>query len=146
MNAAEETLVAAWLQTPLTFRRVLFVSAPVEAFGVYTPRESAVFNGKAPLVIYAEPVGYGWRAQGDLNETDFGMDMAIKDTAGQVVFEKKDMLVFKIASHVKNREVHITATLNLTGAPAGKYIAVGTLHDHVTNKSNSFELPFEIQE
>lgn len=147
LNTLDEGMRAAWLKLPnIAFRKALLVSAPAEGFGIYTPRENNVFDGKTPLLFYAEPAGYGWRDKGDMHEIDLALDIALKSPKGEQVFEQKDFQAIKLASHAWNRELMLNLRLSLTGAPAGKYIAVVTVRDNATSKSGSFETPFEIKE
>src|SRR5690606_31759599 len=64
LTAAEQQVAAAWEATPLTFRKALFATR-IEAFGVYTAKDGNSFRPGEPIIVYAEPVGYGYRANDD---------------------------------------------------------------------------------
>src|SRR5690606_22789623 len=102
--AVEVALWHAWDQTPLTFRNAQFVTEAV-TYGIYTPRADAVFKAGESLLVYAEPVGYGFRDNGD-GTYSFGVDidLAIRDTAGGEVVNQKDFASAVLSSRRKNRE------------------------------------------
>src|SRR5690606_23904141 len=64
LTAAEQQVAAAWEATPLTFRKTLFANR-IEAFGVYEAKEGSSFRPGEPIVVYAEPVGYGYKTNAD---------------------------------------------------------------------------------
>src|SRR5262245_45053065 len=65
-GAVNEAEAAIWDRMPLTIQRALWVADSPTGFGVYTPRSDNVFDAGAPMQIYAEPMGFGWRKSGDL--------------------------------------------------------------------------------
>ena len=144
LAALDEATTAAWLKTPLGFRQALFVKEPPKGFGVYEPAPSSTFDGTAPIIIYAEPIGYGWLPQDGLNIIALSFDIELKDKDGKVVFERKEFLKAQVQGRSRNREFYTTIRLNVTGAPAGAYSATVTANDPATGKSGSFTLPFTI--
>ena len=64
IEAAEQALDAAWEATPLSFRKVLFASDAI-GFGAYTERQGSAFKQGEQILVYAEPVGYGYKANAD---------------------------------------------------------------------------------
>ncbi len=143
LDAATDTL---WEKAPLTFRRALWVAGPPNGFGAYNPRETNVYAAGDQMIVYAEPVGFGWSKAGDIWQTDLAVDLTIKAKDGEVLLTKDDFQKLAIASRVRNREFMATLKLTLTGIPAGEYIAETTLRDRVTGKAATMSLPFVIKE
>ena len=142
LDAATDAL---WQQAPLTFRRALWVAAPPNGFGAYNPRETNVYAAGDQMIVYTEPVGFGWSKSGDLWQTDLVVDLAIRTKDGEVLLDQQDFKKLTIASRVRNREFIATLTLTLTGIRPGEYIADTTLRDQVTGKKGKMSLPFVIQ-
>ena len=144
-KALNSAAIEAWLQSPLAFHRYLLVAAPARSYGDYSPRETNVFDGKSPLLFYAEPTGFGWVKDGDLYRIDLSIDFALKTAGGESLGEEKDFQTFKVEGHDRVREMFFNLTLTLGGVPDGQYVATFTVHDQATGKSGSFDLPFEIK-
>lgn len=145
MAALDDMAAGLWEKAPLTFRRALWVAATPQGYGAYNPRESNVFNSGATMIAYVEPVGFGWRKNGDIFETDLGIDLVVKGKDGAVLLRKEDFQGMRIGSRVKNREFMAHLTYTFSGIPAGEYIAETTMRDKVTGKSGTFALPFIVR-
>lgn len=142
----EAALIEAWEKLPLTVRRAVFVAERPTGFGMYAQRRDSVFKPGEPLVIYAEPVGYGWKDAGN-GQFDFGLDtgFVIKRRSGEVLGGNQNFGKLAWVSHVRNREVMVNLTLNVTGLPPGDYVVEFQLRDITGSKTASFELPFQIK-
>ena len=145
---ALETLDGAvgkvWEQAPLTVRKALFVAGDPPGFGLYTARPDSVFKASEVLVVYAEPVGYGFGREGDQYVIDLAVDVELKNKAGQVLGAKADFGQLKLVSHAQNHEFMAKLSYNFSGLPAGEYEVVTTLRDAPTGKKGTFSLPFTI--
>lgn len=146
VDAAEAAVFAVWDKTPLAFRTALFVT-DATSFGIYTPRPDSVFKQGEQLLVYAEPVGYGYKDNGD-GTYGFGVniDLAVKDKAGAVVAEQADFASAILASRARNREFIVSITLDLSGAPAGDYVLEYTARDIASEETGLISLPFTITE
>lgn len=142
MNEATAIL---WDKSPLFFRRALWVAEPPQGFGAFNPRENNVFKAGTPMIIYAEPVGFGWRKAGDIWRTQMEADLVVKTKAGEVLLRRTGFQTLQVASRVRNREFMVHLTYRFTGFPKGAYVAETTLRDTVTGKKGTFALPFVIQ-
>lgn len=142
---AEQALIAVWDQMPLNFRTATFVSGEAEGYGLFTERETAVFAPNEPIVVYAEPMGYGWQVNDD-GTYSFGLvvDIVLRDGAGAVVGSQENFQRYTVTSRAQNREFFITLTLNLTGAPAGDYSVEYIVHDIASDEQATIALPFSI--
>ena len=143
LDAATDAL---WEQSPLVFRRALWVAGPPNGFGAYNPRETNVYTAGDQMIVYAEPVGFGWSKTGDIWQMNMAVDLTIKSKDGEVLLTKDDFQKLSIASRVRNREFMTTLTLTLTGIPPGEYIADTTLRDQVSGKKGTMTLPFVIKQ
>ncbi len=139
LEAATEV---AWRATPLTFRKVLFVAEAPTGFGAYVARPDNVFGPGQPLLVYAEPIGFEWKEGGGVFATDLTIDVALRDAAGKVLFEKREIGRMALKSHARNHEFMMKLDLNIKGMPAGNYVLDGVLRDAVSKKWGSFTLPF----
>lgn len=146
VDALEAALDAVWKASPLTFRKALFVTATPTGFGAYLPRKDAVFAPGEPLLVYAEPIGFAWKAEGDGFACDLVIDVALRDKSGAVIFEKRDMGRMALNSHARNHEFMMKLDLNIRGLPAGEYGLDGIMRDEVSQKWGKFSLAFEVKE
>ncbi len=133
-------------RSPLAFRRAFFVSEAPKGFGIYKVRGDDVFKTGEPLIAYAEPIGMGWEQQdGGMFHSLLAVDFEIRSPAGEILTGKRDFGHFEFVSHEQNTEVMTHLTLNLTGAPAGKYVLGVIYRDKISGKNASVDLPFEIE-
>lgn len=144
-ESADRAAVGIWNQMPLTLRNAGFVTEEAGGYGLNTPRDGAVFAPGEPLLVYAEPLGYGWRQNDDSTFT-FGLsvDLVLRDPSGTVLGSQDDFQRAEITSNRQNREFFVTLTLNLTNAPVGDYILEYIVHDQITEKSATMSFPFTI--
>lgn len=147
IDRAEAALDEAWAASPIAFRTVAFTSAPPTGFGLFEPRADAVFSPGEPLVVYAEPVGYGYTPTSDGRwRFGFDVDLLIKTAGGKIIGGQEGFERLALASRARNREFMVTLTLELDGAPPGDYVLVYTLRDITGDKSGELTLPFSIAE
>lgn len=145
LAALDEVAAALWDKAPLTMRRALWVAEPPTGFGRYNPRENNVFASGVKMVIYAEPVGFGWRKNGDLWQTDVAIDVVVKGKDGAALQRAQDFTNLRIGSRVRNREMMAQLTYSFTGIPAGEYVVDSIMRDKVSGKTGTFSLPFVVR-
>jgi len=146
IESLRQALRLAHDQSPLAFRKAVFVSEAPSGFGIYKERASSLFTPGEPLIAYVEPIGVGWAKQdsGDFHSL-LTVDFDIRNPAGDILAGKKDFGRFEFVSREENTEIMTHLTLNLTGAPPGKYVLGVVYHDTTTGKSANADLPFEIK-
>ncbi|SFZ84276.1 hypothetical protein SAMN02983003_1920 [Devosia enhydra] len=144
--AAEEAVYAAWEATPLTFREALFVASEDAEFGDYEARPDAVFAPGEPIIVYAEPVGFGWLAEGDGYRFGFDIDLEILSPEGTVLLEQPDFLQVVQQSRVRVRDFLIVMTLDLSGAEPGNYQLRYRARDIASDKAAPITLDFSVAE
>jgi len=136
IDRRQAAMIEAWQKTPLTIRRALFINGEPRGFGLYQERGSKEFKHGEKIVVYAEPVGYGWKDAGKgMFELGFVVDFLIKSRDGEVLATE---------THTRNLEFMVVLTLNMSSAPAGDYVVEYKLHDIATDKTAIFEMPFKI--
>jgi hypothetical protein len=143
--AIREALYELWGKSPLQFRRAFFVTQKATGFGIFNRRKSNIFKPGEPLLLYAEPIGYGWKQDGQVYKSDIIADFDLRDSKGKILTGQKDFGAFRIDSYDRNTEYFVNMTYKLTGLSAGKFIIGTTLRDKITGKSGSFDLPFEVK-
>lgn len=146
IDALDSAIQHVWAQMPLTVRKALLVDS-VGGYGIYAERESAVYRPGETILIYAEPVGFGYGrdALGTL-QIAFDVDLALDDGTGREVLSRKDFIALETPVRYRNREFHVNMSLNLTGAPPDRYVAHFLLKDRHSDKTATVSVPFEIAE
>lgn len=143
-EALDRAFEVIWEQSPLVFRKVLFV-ADSSGYGFYNERDSDVFQPGEPLIVYAEPVGFAY-GKNKVGGTEISLvaDFVLTDTDGKELLSQDDFLEVTLPVRYHNREFQVKFTVNLTGLPTGSYVAKFHVRDKHSDKSGDFELPFEI--
>ena len=144
--AAEAAVYEAWDATPLTFRQALFVVSEEAEFGDYDARPDAVFAPGEPIIVYAEPVGFGWLAQGEGYRFGFDIDLDILSPEGTALLEQPDFLEVVQESRVRVRDFLLVMTLDLSGAEPGNYQLRYRVRDIASDKSAPITLDFTVAE
>ncbi|MSO77472.1 MAG: hypothetical protein EXQ87_11300 [Alphaproteobacteria bacterium] len=130
---------------PMGFRRIVFIAEPPNGYGIYRPKPEAIFRSGEPLMIYVEPIGIGWRQEGEQFQARLTVDFELRSPEGQILTGQKEFGRFDFNSRERNFEIMTHLTLNVTGAPAGDYVFGATYHDKITGKSANFDLKFKIE-
>ena len=143
--ALDEAQGVIWEKAPLSFRRALWVAEKGSGFGVYNPRENDTFGPGTPMLVYAEPIGFGWNRSGDIWRTDLIADVTIRAKDGKQLFAQEEFQKLQLASRTRNREFMVNFTYTLSGITPGDYLLETTLRDQVTGKKGSFTLPFSVR-
>ncbi len=147
LTKAETKTYEAWGKLPLTERTVTFITAPSQGYGLYQEKQGNLFKPGEKIITYVEPIGYGWKElPGDMYEMNFVSDLLLKTEKGEVVTDQKGFAKNVLQSHNANMEFSMDFTLNLTGAPAGKYVLTYTIHDISNNQTSSFDQELTIGE
>ncbi|MFK7838640.1 MAG: hypothetical protein AB8B60_20745 [Sulfitobacter sp.] len=136
-----------WNASPLIVQKALFAESAT-GYGLYVEREAgSTFKQGEKLLIYVEPVGYGYGRNGVGNlAVGFDVDFILTDTDNKTMFSKEDFAKVSSPLRYKNREFFLNLTVNLTGFPAGDYISNFRLRDQNSDKSATFKLPFTVNE
>lgn len=145
LAALDEVAVALSEKAPLTVHRALWVAERPTGFGAYIPRQNNVFASGVKMIIYAEPVGLGWRKNGEFWETEAAIDVLVKGKDGAVLQRAPDFTNLRTSSRVRNREMMAQLTYSFTGIPVGEYVVESIMRDKVSGKTASFSLPLVVR-
>lgn len=145
IDKRDAAVIEAWNATPLTVRKAVFVSEHPSGYGEYVERKNNIFKQGEKLVVYAEPIGYGWKdAGGGQYQLGFKVDFVVKGADGKVLGGQENFADMTQTSHMRNREFMVVLTLSLSDAPPGDYVVEYKLHDIASDKTATFSLPFKI--
>lgn len=133
--------------TSIGFRNVVLVSEPAGGYGIYNPRADEKYKLGEPIVIYAEPFGFGYGTPNEgLNSMAFIVDLKVITEGGEVLGEIPNLTEIALESRYKNREFQANLTYNLDGIGVGRYVLQTTLRDKNSDKTGTFENTIEIVE
>ena len=143
---AEGDVQAIWAKLPFGTRHAMIVKEKAEGFGAYNKREDTIFVKGNKVVVYFEPVGYGYKDMGgDLFQFGITIDFEVTDGSGAVLGGQKALQKVDITSHARNREFYSNFTLDLTDIPAGDYGLGLIVHDDVTGKTTRVDQRFTVK-
>lgn len=145
LSAIHEAYMGIWNGMPLGVRKILFVSREPGGYGVYEPRIDNIFKQGEQLIVYSEPVGFGWQDKGGVYFSDISVDFVIRSPSGEVLAEQKSFGRFTFTSREQNTEYMARVNFDLSGAPPGSYVLALTFNDQIDSDSATSELPFEIR-
>lgn len=146
LAAAGEAQQAIWDASPLTVQRALFVASDPGGFGIFDMREGNTFKRSEPLIIYAEPLGFGYGRDGELYVIDLGLDFIIKSADGKEVARQENFGSLTMRSRVANKEFMAKLNYDFSGVPAGAYAVTTILKDKNSGKTAEFTLDFTLTE
>ena len=146
LAAAGEAQQAIWDASPLTVQRALFVASDPGGFGIFDMREGNTFKRSEPLIIYAEPLGFGYGRDGELYVIDLGLDFIIKSADGKEVARQENFGSLTMRSRVANKEFMAKLNYDFSGVPAGAYAVTTVLKDKNSGKTAEFTLDFTLTE
>lgn len=146
LAASRDLTVALWDEVPgIVFSETLAVAEPAAGFGLYNPRPDTRYKPDEPVILYAEPFGFGYGTAGEgLFTIGFFVDLQVLAEDGSELANVQNVTELNLASRYQNREFQANITYNLTGIQPGKYRLVTTLRDKNSPKSGSFETEIEV--
>jgi hypothetical protein len=129
IGTLREAIQGIWDQADLKVALCQLVEGPAKDYGMYTPRQSNLYNANSPIHLYVEPIGYNVIMKGD--EMEFGLvaDFAIKSSEGIELYDKKEFDSWVVKSRRFISEFSINLECNITGLKKGAYILEITLRD-----------------
>jgi hypothetical protein len=143
LSAAQDKV---WEKSPLLFRKTVFVAADPAGFGIYDLHDGSTFKRSESLILYAEPIGYGYRKDGELNVIDLSLDFEVKAKDGRLIGSQKAFANPQLRSRVQNHEFFVKVVYDFSAVPAGEYEVKTTVNDKTSGKAGSFSMPFTLTE
>jgi hypothetical protein len=143
---ARALLGLVWdMSLEISFSEALLVAAPAAGYGVFNPRETNVFKKGESIIIYTEPVGFGYGVEDDgVWSIGFDVDLQVLTEAGEMLGDVPSVTDLKLISRYQNREFQANITYDLNGLEAGRYRLITTLRDQNSTRSGSFDTLIEI--
>ncbi len=131
----------------LTIGEAVLTADPAPLWGIYNPRENDRFKAGEPILIYAEPMGFGYGSAGDgLYSIGFYVDLKVVRDTGELVGDLPGVTELNVTSRYMNREFPANLTYTLDGIAPGRYVLQTTLRDKNSAKIGSFDTSVEIVE
>jgi hypothetical protein len=146
LDALTEAQAKLWDLSPMVVRQAFFVAGEPGGFGIYQRRDSNSFKKSETLLIYAEPIGYGFSKEGDLYVVDISMDFVINDKSGAQIAAQQNFGTLNLKSNVPNREFFAKISYDFSGLKPGDYEVTTTLNDKASGETVSFALPLTMTE
>lgn len=134
---------AFWQALPLGFRTAVFARR-ANGFGDYEARADGPFRPGETVLIYLEPVGYGWTATGDGFRIRLSADLEIRTAAGIILAKAEDFAAVEQVSRAKSREFQATIGLTLPNLKPDSYELRLTVRDATTGKFANLTMPFVV--
>jgi hypothetical protein len=145
IRAFEDATDAFWSALPLTFATAAFADR-IQSYGNYTPRAAAQFRAGETALVYVEPVGFGWTAEGDSFRSSLEADLEIRSTGGLIFGRAENFATFARTSRHKSRELDLRVRIALPELKPGDYALLLTVRDTVAGKVATTNLPFTLVE
>jgi hypothetical protein len=145
LAAFDSATDAFWSALPLTFSTTAFADE-VRSHGDYAPRAEATFRAGETALIYLEPVGFGWMAEGDSFRTNLEADVEIRSAKGAIFAQAEKFAIFERTSRHKSRELDLRVRIALPQLKPGDYELLVTLRDMAAGKTATASLPFTLVE
>ena len=145
---ARDVLGQVWDMTQeIGFSDFLLVEQTASGFGIYNPRTTDIFKKGEPVILYAEPYGFGYaETDAGVYSIGFFVDLRVMNAAGEVLGDVPGVTELNLTSRLKIREFPANITYNLTGLEPGKYVLMTTLRDKNSVKAGVFQTTIEIIE
>jgi len=143
LDALSQAMDAICTASPLAFGKVVVVDSS-GGYGVYSERADKTFKPDEKMMVYVEPICFGYGGSGTSTTIGFTADLAIENTTGQVLGEAKDVFSLSTPSMPGKREFSMTLSFGVPYLRPGDYKAIFTVHDQNSDKSGTFEVPFAI--
>lgn len=146
LDSSRALMTAVWDTAPaIGFTEATLVAQGATGYGVYNPRATNQFATGTPILIYCEPVGFGYGAPGaGLYSVNFFVDLQVLDSAGTKLADAPAATEYNLTTRHQNKEVQANITYNLDGLQPGRYTLITTLRDKNSVKSGSFQTAIEI--
>jgi len=144
--SALRQLDTAWIYARLGFTKAMFIDKPSPAYGQFSPRAHNEFKAGENLIVYAEPVGYGFGKDNGAYLIGFDTDVEVQNRTGQIIAGKSDFAKVALRSGSENKEFQAVLIYAFDGLKAGEYTLIVTFRDNNSEKSARFSLPFSVVE
>ncbi|WJI73715.1 hypothetical protein [Mesorhizobium sp. C395A] len=113
-RSAEDAL---WQAMPLGVQNVKHIMS-ASGFGAYAERPNHVYKPGEEIVLYMEPVGYGYGSDGlGNNQIALYVDLTVLSQSGEKLGTVEKLGRVQLASRSHNREMFFKLNVSLDGVP-----------------------------
>ena len=146
MATARSLLAGLWEAAPgIDFTEVVPETERSAGFGLYNPRPDTRYAQGEPVMIYVEPVGFGYGAGGEgIYLVGFYVDLQVLGADGNELANAVNITQLDHATRARVQEFGTDVIYNFNGLKPGKYRLVTTLRDKNSAKTGSFDLDIEV--
>ena len=103
-----EALALIRNKSSLELVNLFFCEELPQMFGIYNPRENAIFGPEDTLFFYGEPKNCTYKEiQEGLYQMHFKVEIYLLDSDNNVLFGEMNYLDFPLTSHARNSEIFI---------------------------------------
>lgn len=145
LKAMRQAASELWLTLPLTIANGTFVNAKASGYGAFSKRDSSTFKAGDTLLVYAEPIGYGWDRVNNTEVIKISVDAVLLNDQGTVIWDREEFGDFNFATVHRNMAFFLNLSLDVTGLGPGNYALEYTVNDKVRQNSTKLRLPFTLQ-
>ncbi|HJU34893.1 MAG TPA: hypothetical protein VJ695_07210 [Nitrososphaera sp.] len=163
LEAARQAYLSAWNTTDFMSQFDVFVAEGTDGgYGIYREHLPAnVFRPGETIVLYLEPVGFGYQPFADTNREgasseepsrilyliNMTVDIIISDPRGSELQALEDLPGASFISHRQNTEFPLIVTLTQSQPfPVGDYVLSYVIHDQVTGQSFQMDRNITVDE
>lgn len=141
----KERIIEIQNNSELGFRHFQFCSNII-GFGSYVPLAEPVLDKSGELLVYYEPVNVFTSRKEGLYEIWYTQDMALLNSAGEVIQEWPNILNFHYTTRTPVMDLYARNTITLGGqVPPGHYRFKAVLKDKLSGRSVVKVADFEIR-
>ena len=141
----KEKIIEIQNNSELGFRHFHFCSN-ILGFGSYVPLANPVLDKNGDLLVYYEPVNVFTSRKEGLYEIWYTQDMALLNSAGEVIQEWPNILDFHYTTRTPVMDLYARNSITLGGqVPPGHYRFKAVLKDKLSGKSVVKVADFEIR-
>ena len=146
VDAAAALFGTVWDGTKdIGIHQTVLVTEPAAGFGIFNPRADEKFKVGEPILIYAEPFGFGYGSGGDgLYTIGFTVDLKVSTEAGEVLGEIPGLANLDLTSRYQNREFQ--ANVQLLQAQRQQAVELNSAMEKETNATKKKELKAKVDE
>jgi hypothetical protein len=136
-----ELEMVARREAPLEVTDGQALAAPAEGLGIYKPLEGGVVRA-SELFLYAQVANHGLRAVEGGYELHLVSDLIVLTEDGTEIARDSGFGESRFTAKAPHRDTFVNVALKVTGLPKGKYRIKLVIHDKVSEKVGSTEIPF----
>lgn len=138
---ALDALIAA--KAPLVVSDGRVLKALPQGLGIYDAASDGMVRSHE-LILYAQVNQHVSRQTRDGFELHLSSDLIVRDAEGHELARDEGFGEQRFTARTPHRDTFVTATLNVTGLPSGRYSVRWVIHDRLGEKSANIDIAFVV--